>query len=241
MLTGHGIGIFNGEGLVASHAAIFPIGLARAGDGSLLIANDYGRVIAITEAGSALAAVAITGTRVSPRRLTVEFTSTVAGRAHLAVAGREVDTVVRPGRATLTVRVAAKPGVHRVELAVRAPPSTVAVTNVGVLNGPLRAGVARHAVYRYADATQEGNGHVAALPRVRCPAHRLRERGRRRVLPLHGCDHDRRERPRPLPQLRLLTTRTGPVPAPAALVDHRQRRHVPAVRPAGRPPRPASQ
>ena len=80
MLTGHGIGIFNGEGLVASHAAILPIGLARAGDGSLLIANDYGRVVAITEAESASAAVAITGTRVSPRRLTVEFTSTVAGR-----------------------------------------------------------------------------------------------------------------------------------------------------------------
>ena len=95
MLTGHGIGIFNGEGLAASHAAIFPIGLARAGDGSLLIANDYGRVVAITGAASALAAVAITGTRVSPRRLTVEFTSTVAGRAHLAVAGREVDTAVR--------------------------------------------------------------------------------------------------------------------------------------------------
>ena len=160
MLTGHGIGIFNGEGLVASHAAILPIGLARAGDGSLLIANDYGRVVAITEAESASAAVAITGTRVSPRRLTVEFTSTVAGRAHLAVAGREVDTAVRHGRATLTVRAPAKPGVYRVELAVRAPPDTVAVTTVGVLVGPLRTGVARHAVYRYADATQEGNGHI---------------------------------------------------------------------------------
>jgi hypothetical protein len=160
VLTGHGTGIFNGEGLVASHAAIVPIGLARAGDGSLLIANDYGRVIAITAPGSALAAVAITGTRVSPRRLTVQFTSTVAGRAHLAIGRREVDAAVGRGRATLAVPVPAKPGVYRVELTVRAPPNTVAVTTVGVLIGPLRAGVARHAVYRYGDATQEGNGHV---------------------------------------------------------------------------------
>ena len=166
MLTGHGTGIFNGEGLRADQAAIVPIALARGEDGSLLIANDYGRVIAITGPESALPAVAITGTRVSAKRLTVEFTSTVAGRAHLAVArGREVDAAVGRGRTTLAVPVPATPGAYRVELTVRAPPNAAPVATVGVLIGALSPGIARHAVYRYADATQEGNGHITRCHR----------------------------------------------------------------------------
>ena len=95
----------------------------------------------------------------------------LAGPVHLRVDAQAPDdatiTLFRDGAAVSTARgsrldndVAGEPGVYRVELAVRAPPDTVAVTTVGVLVGPLRTGVARHAVYRYADATQEGNGHI---------------------------------------------------------------------------------
>jgi hypothetical protein len=122
-------------------------------------------VIAVAGPGSSIPAVAITGTHVSPKRMTVEFTSTASGRAHLAVTrrgapGRDVDAAVGPGRATLDVPVPATPGVYRVELTVRAPTTAAPVATVGLLIGALRAGIARHAVYRYANATQEGNGHI---------------------------------------------------------------------------------
>jgi hypothetical protein len=170
MLTGHGIGIFNGEGLAASHAAVVPVDLARAGDGSLLIANGRGRVLAITGPLSSLPAVAITATHVSPKRLTVEFISTVSGRAHLAVtqrgrASRDVDAEISPGRARVGVPVPSRPGVYRAELTVRGATAAPPAATVGLLVGPLQAGIARHAVYRYADASEESNGHIKTCHR----------------------------------------------------------------------------
>lgn len=170
MLTGHGVGIFNGEGLAATHAAVVAVDLARASDGSLLIANGHGRVIAITGPQSSLPAVAITATHVSARRLSVEFIATRSGRAHLAVTrggapGRDVDAAVDRGRARLGVRVPARPGVYRVELTVRGATAAPPVATVGLLVGRLQSGIARHAVYRYANASQEGNGHISRCHR----------------------------------------------------------------------------
>jgi hypothetical protein len=168
-LLGHGIGIFNGEGLTPRHASVVPVGLARAADGTLLIATgDRNRVLAIARPESSLPAVAITRTHISRTRLTAAFTTTIAGQAHLAVTrrgatSRTVDAPVRPGRARLDVPVPSTPGVYRVTLTVRAQTTTEAA--VGVLIGPLQAGTARRAVYRYADAAQEGNGHIVACHR----------------------------------------------------------------------------
>lgn len=159
-LGGLATAIFDGDGLAPRAATASPEWLARATDGSLLIASrETGRIVAVVASGAARPAVAITGTMLTRHRLGVRFASAAPGTVELRatrrgrIAGHARVAQAVAGEGLLDLRRPRHAGVYRLDLILTSAAALPVRSTVGVLVGRLSMRTARRALANYYDAS----------------------------------------------------------------------------------------
>ncbi len=160
-LSGRGSGIFNGDGRHPAAAALTPVSLARALDGTLFIADRAsGRVRAVLTPRRGLPSIAITRTAVGARSIRAEYVITRPGRVTASIARSKASVTATRSKGAITVTRPPHGGVHELELSLWRNQRIAASDTAGLVLGTLTPRIAARAINAWDGAMSLAAGEL---------------------------------------------------------------------------------